>query len=155
MPSLLAKMKVFLILEENSWKIEIKLFPWQLELVSDILWAIVVAHFSRFHFLYSNNKLCFLACTNKWLPCDNCNSKILQLVFTSIMVNWRSWSFVLWKIYLQIIFFLMLYIFTLKAPFIIRKATHNSQIRRFAKLLAIFYIAQKWTYLYGTAIFTI
>ena len=130
-------MKVFLILEENSWKIEIKLFPWQLELVSDILWAIVVAHFSRFHFLYSNNKLCFLACTNKWLPCDNCNSKILQLVFTSIMVNWRSWSFVLWKIYLQIIFFFDVVYIYIKSTFYhwqsysqfansqIRKATHN------------------------------
>ena len=49
MPSLLAKMKVLLILEEKSWKTEIKLFPfvrcfiWKLELVSDILWVIVAS----------------------------------------------------------------------------------------------------------------
>ena len=45
MPSLFAKIKVLLILVENSWKIEIKLavryFTWKLELVSDILWVIV------------------------------------------------------------------------------------------------------------------
>ena len=47
MLSLLAKMKVLLKLEKNSWKIEIKIFPvlrcftWKLELVSDILWVIV------------------------------------------------------------------------------------------------------------------
>ena len=42
-----AKMKALLILEENSWKIETKTFPAvrhstrKLELVPDILWAIV------------------------------------------------------------------------------------------------------------------
>ena len=46
MPSLLAKMKVLLILEKNSGEIEIKLFPvvryftWNLTLISNILWVI-------------------------------------------------------------------------------------------------------------------
>ena len=47
MSSLLAKTKVLLILDDNSLKIEIKLFPLcaifklKLELLSDILWVIV------------------------------------------------------------------------------------------------------------------
>ena len=45
MPILLAKIKVLLILEENSWKTKKYTFPavhyftWKLELVSDVLWV--------------------------------------------------------------------------------------------------------------------
>ena len=48
MLSLLAKMKILVILEENSWKMEIKLFPLcaiSLELVSDILRVIVYSRY--------------------------------------------------------------------------------------------------------------
>ena len=41
MASPLARMKVLLILEENSWKIELKLFRMKTREVSNILWVIV------------------------------------------------------------------------------------------------------------------